>query len=381
MADFAWLKENTYAYLPSQLRELLFILNAEKFDSIKPGLTAVDKVEFEQLAALSARHKTEYYLFAYFQQFPNLILSEQLQQLREKMTQQAVKSLRQLSELITICKNFNQKGIRYAIIKGPHLARMLYGSAAVKVSVDLDILMVKPEDLPAFHAMLINASYICVEQQLLTGTWKQRLFISAKREVHYYNRMTGCAVDLHVKPLANTILTAYRYRDFFADIEQVPFEGITVPVLPAGKYFVYLCYHGACHQFSRLVWLLDIRDFYLQKRDILDMEKILALARSLNMERPVCLAFMMLNILFTIDIPHRIKSTVNNSNLLKKLAVQCLQAISLERGEDLRLGARFNRMIYLIRLNKDVAGKADVLLSMVMRQAVGVMVGRKQRSG
>jgi hypothetical protein len=381
MADFTAFKQLIDAYFPYQLKILLNILNAETNDNLEPGLTALKKDEFSKLAVLSARHATDHYLFKYFQQNPSLFLNEQLQKLREKMTQQAVKSLRQLSELILLCRNLNPKGVQYIIIKGPHLARMLYGNTAIKVSVDLDILMVNPEDLNAFHEVLTGAGYACVEKKLMNGTWKQRLFVSAKREVHYYNRMAGCAVDLHVKPLANTILTAYRYRSFFADIEQVPFEGIIIPVLPPEKYFVYLCYHGACHQFSRLAWLLDIRNFYGQKRDTLDIDKILSVARSLNMERPVCLAFMMLNVLFEVEIPGIIKSSIEDSKRMKKLAINCLRAISLERGEDLKLSPRFDRMVYLIRLNKGVAGKVDVVLSILMRHFVLLFFKQRNRRG
>jgi hypothetical protein len=370
MADFQQFKRQIDSYFNPLLKALLHLLNAEKSGNVQPILSPLVNDEFSKLAALSARHKTEYYLFVYFQQFPHLIPSEQLQQLRERITSQAVRSLRQLHELIALCKSLHQKGLSYAIIKGPHLARMLYGNEAVKVSVDLDILMVNPEDLPDFHAVIVHAGYACTQQKLLTGNWKQRLFISAKREVHYYNHMARCAVDLHVKPLANTILTAHRYRDFFADIEQVAFEGISIPVLPPEKYFVYLCYHAACHQFSRLAWLMDIRNFYTRKQDTLDIEKILAVARSLNMERPVWLAFYMLNILFDIEIPERIKSSFNGCSLMEWMAKNCLKAISCERGEDLKFRARFDRMVFLIRMNKGLAGKADVLLSMVMRKVV-----------
>ena len=376
MADFTALDKFLEFFFPSQLRVLLNIVNAETSGNVESAIKTIDVNEFARLTELSARHKTDYYLFSYFQQNQSPVLAAKHKELREKITQQSIKSLRQLNELISLCKALNQKDIEYAVIKGPHLARMLYGNAAVKVSVDLDILMVKPGDLKAFHEVLAGAGYACMEQKLINGTWKQRFFVAAKREVHYYNHAAGCAVDLHVKPLANTILTAHRYKDFFSDIEQVPFEGITIPVLPHEKYFVYLCYHAACHQFSRLAWLLDIRKFYEQKQDTMEAEKILAVARYLNMERSVCLAFMMLNVLFDVAIPRSMKSSVEGSGLLKKLAINCLRAISLEKGGDLKLSPRFDRMVYLIRLNKGLAAKVDVLLSMVMRQGVGVVFGR-----
>ncbi|MBN1413642.1 MAG: nucleotidyltransferase family protein [Bacteroidales bacterium] len=378
MADFQELKKQKDDYFALHYRVLLHMLNLEIQGRNEPVLSFLNQDEFEKLAALSGRHKTDYYLFTYFQQFPHIVPSEQLQQLKNRMTRQAMRSLVQMNELKSLCKSLNQKGISYAVIKGPHLARMLYGNAAVKVSVDLDVLMVNPDDLACFHEVLTAIGYACVEQHLMNDTWKKRLYISAKRELHYFNRMAGCTVDLHVKPLVNTILTAHRYRDFFEDIELVAFEGIMLPVLPAEKDFVYLCYHAACHRFSRLAWLMDIRNFYVQKRDLLNEEKILSIARSLRIERTVCLAFIMLNILFNVDIPKKVKSTVGNSNLLKKLAIQCLRAISFERAEDLKFQARFDRLVFLIRLNRGFTGKADVLLSVLLRHLVLLFFRRKR---
>ena len=357
-------------YFPVPLKDLLNIVNSVTSGSVETAIMTVDKEEYNMLVALSARHKTDYYLFSYFQQNPSPALVEEQNRLREKITRQAVKSLNQLNELISLCKRLNEEGLYYAVIKGPHLARMLYGKEAVKVSVDLDIMMVNRNDLRAFHEVFLGAGYACAEQRLMTGTWKQRLFVSAKREVHYFNRKAQCAIDLHVKPLANSILTAYRYRDFFADIEQDGFEGITMPVLPTEKYFVYLCYHAACHRFSRLAWLLDIVNFYRLKKDQMDDEKILAVARSLNMERPAWLAFAMMNLLFDVEISKEINSLLNQYRPLKWMVKSCLKAIAYEKGEDLKLRARFDRMIYLIRLNKGIAGKVDVVVSVILRNIV-----------
>jgi hypothetical protein len=317
-------------------------------------------------------------LLLYFQQYSHLILPDQQSYLKEKLTHQAVRSLGKLSELISICSKCNEKGLQYAIIKGPHLARMLYGNSAVKVSVDLDILMVNQKDLLDFHNVFIEAGYRCHEQRFLTGSWKQKLFIAAKMELHYSNPMARCTVDLHVKPMANTIITQFRCRDFFSDLQYVPFEGITVPVLPPEKYFVYLCYHGACHQFSRLGWLMDIRNFYYQKKEIMVMDKILSIARSIKTERSVFLAFSLLEGLFNVPMPEKVKHVMDHRGTIEWLAVNCLKAISYEKGESLTLKARLIRIVYLIKLTKGFAGKADVILSLFLRHLVKFLFGHKR---
>ena len=365
------------ASIDPRIETLLRILDANITLTESPITENGGINEFNRLILLSARHKTDYYLFSYFQRNPNLISTVHLNQLRERMTRQAVRSLQQLNELISICRNFNKAELPYAIIKGPHLARMLYGTSAVKVSVDLDILMVNPEDLFGFHAVFIHAGYTCYEQKLLNSAWKRMLYVSAKREVHYFNRIAGCAVDLHVKPFANTILTQWRHRNFFSDLERIPFEGITIPVLPPEKYFVYLCHHGACHQFARLGWLMDIRNFYDQRKEILVMDKILSVAGSMNTKRSVTLAFYMLEALFHDPVPEKIKQTTDRSGTLEWLVVNCLKAVSHEKGESLTPKARFDRIVYLVKLTKGFAGKVDVVLSVLLRHLVLLLFGPK----
>lgn len=362
---------------PSQLKVLLDFVNAVTFGNVEEVLKNVDKDEYARLSALSTRHATDYSLFRYFQKNPSPDLAGEIKNLHAKITQQAIKSLRQLNELIALCRNLNEKGLCYAVIKGPHLARMLYGKEAVKVSVDLDIMVVNTDDLAAFHEVFLRAGYACSEQKLMTGNWKQKFFVSAKREVHYFSREARCAVDLHVKPLANTILTAHRYRNFFRDIRQEAFESITIPVLPTEKYFVYLCYHAACHRFSRLAWLLDIMHFYRQKKDVMDMNRVIAVAVSLHMKRSLWLAFAMMHLLFEVEIPEKTISFSERDKPFAWMMKTCLRAISCGREEDLTLNARFDRMVYLISLNKGLVGKVDVVLSMVMRHLVLLLFNHK----
>lgn len=379
MADCAQYRRILEVYSDPAFKALLHIVNGSPFKNEDSYPIQSDKVDFLELSRLSGKHATDYYLHKYFQLYPKLLSQDWLQQHRDRMTRQAARSLRQLNELISVCNQLNNRNLPYAIIKGPHLARMLYGNSAIKVSVDLDILMVNPEDLFGFHAVFINAGYNCHEQKLLTGSWKQKLFISAKREVHYFNPIARCAVDLHVKPFANTILTHKRYRNFFSDLERVPFEGITVPVLPDEKYFVYLCHHGACHQFARLGWLLDIRNFYNQQKEILAMDKILSVAGFMNTKRSVTLAFYLLEALFDVPMPEKLKQSTIHPGIIEWLAEKCLKAISYKNGESLTLKARFERIVYLVKLTKGFAGKTDVVLSVFLRHLVLFLFGPKSR--
>jgi hypothetical protein len=360
----------TSGFSDPHIKVLLDILNANISGYNRPPANAEYINEFSTLIALSGKHGTDTYVYLFFQQNPHLISPAQLCLTREMIKRQAVKSLRQLHELISICSNFDKRSVKYSVIKGPHLTRLLNGKKTVKVSADLDILMVNPGDLMDFHRVLTGMGYHCAEPEIMAGKWWKRLFFMGKREAHYYCQASECSVDLHVRPFANTIITRRLYGNFFSDLTRVAFEGITIPVLPDEKYFIYLCHHAACHQFSRLAWLLDIRNFYRMKQDKIDVGKILAIAKSLNMTRSLYLAFYMMKIIFNAEIPAEIDSSTGKSRILGKLAKNSLKVLTYGKKEDLKWRARFDRMIYLIRLNTSIAGKADVLLSIILRRLV-----------
>ncbi len=67
-----------------------------------------------------------------------------------------------------------------------------------------------------------------------------------------------------------TSLTDY-FSDVFNDLETFDLDGHPVTIFAREQYLVYLCYHGALHQFSRLGWLMDIRAFVATFRDVLDL--------------------------------------------------------------------------------------------------------------
>lgn len=369
-------KHKKEKYFTPTIRALFHIVNAD-------GLPYEGQTEllfrdsFPEITSLFSRHRIMYHLFMFLQKNENLLSAHSLSLLRERISRQAVRSLEQLGELIIVCRNLNQAGLKYTAIKGPHLARMLYGNSVVKVSVDLDLLMINHEDLAGFRGIFSRIGFECFEGNLLNGSWMQKLYVCAKREIHFYNRNTRCTVDLHAKPLANTIITRHRFNELFSDLQYLPFEGITIPVFPPEKYFVYLCHHGACHRFERLGWLLDIRSFYHQQKETMDPGKILSVAASLNILQSVFLAFYLLEGFFNDPVPDFIRKKMNRSAVIDSLAVHCLKAICREAGKSLSIGERFRRIYYLMRLTRGFAGKTDVVISVILRHLARWLLHKK----
>ena len=148
----------------------------------------------------------------------------------------------QLHELIRISREFNEANISYACMKGPQLARMLYGKEALKESVDLDIMLVNESELETAHRHLMNLGYGQSNLNDYKSWFAKKIFLLGKREVHYFNAKAGCHVDLHVRAGANTYLTAGRFRKLYTDLRIYDLEGMPVPIVPPEQYLTCLLY-------------------------------------------------------------------------------------------------------------------------------------------
>lgn len=354
-----WFNAQTTAFI-NILRNILY---PDRFNAD----ISISQEDYPAIVDLSWRHKTDYYIYAWFQTIETGIPSEIGQKLKNRINRQAARGLLRLNELLQLCRQFNEQGLKYVVIKGPHMAQLLYGKKAVKFSVDLDFLMASEDDVNIFCNNLLKTGYHCVERGLKTRAWKQKMIILARREIHFAKVGAGIAIDLHTRPFANTLFTKGLYSGFFSDIEQVIFEGVTIPVLPDEKYFVYLCYHGACHQFSRLAWLMDIRRFYELRKNSMEAERIIGLTELLKVKKSLALAFYMMNLLFGTEIPGFLTNELQKVKLYKALVYSCFRSINLKLGEDLKLKARVARLIFLLRITTGIFGKVDLIISVLMR--------------
>jgi hypothetical protein len=324
-----------------------------------------------RLIGLTERHGVACRLWQFAREKEGLFIVEQLTHLGNRCRESAMRSLSQLQELKRIAVVLDEKGIGYACIKGPQLSRMVYGREALKESVDLDILLVRATDLPAVHDLLTRQGYTRSSLNAYQKPWARKLFLTAKREVAYYNPEHQCAIDLHVRPGANTYLTAWHFKDLLSHLISFDLEGTPVPVLPDEAYFVYLCYHGALHQFSRLAWLMDIRAFLQLKKNTLDYAALRNIARTLGVERHTGLALRLLEDYFEDEIPQPLDVLVTPSPRMRMLALSCRRMIGRDTSYGLSLKGRFGKLLYMMVLIRGIAGKIDLLYGIMVRMVAG----------
>ena len=321
----------------------------------------------ETVIQLAGMHRVSYPLLLYAQNHPGIFTHQQIEELGIRCRKNAMLSLGQLHELIRVTACFEKAGISVVVIKGPQLARMIYGREALKESVDLDLMLVHESGLEQAHVLLAELGYTQSNLNAYPGKTSRKIFLIAKREVHYFNPEKGCHIDLHIRPGSNTYLTTGVFRDFYDRLETYDLEGNPVQVLPPEKYLVYLCYHGGLHQFSRLGWLMDIRAFLALKKDVLDFEKIVVLAGEIHAERSLFLALTLLNQFFGDEIPVVLEKAMARKRRFGFLTKNCRAILSRDNRYGFTIQGRVNKFIYMMVLIKGVTGRIDLLYGIFMR--------------
>lgn len=321
----------------------------------------------DRLLLLAERHCVNYQLFVFAQAHPGILKSSQVEILAVRCRKNAFRSLNQLHELIRIAGELRKSGIPAVVVKGPQLARMIYGREALKESLDLDILLVQGTDLQKAHTLLTVAGYTQSNLNEHKGKLSRKFFLIAKREVHYFNPRTRSHIDLHVRAGANTYLTEKLFSHIFDELDTFDMDGQPVTIFSREQYLVYLCYHGALHQFSRLGWLMDIRAFLKTFRDVLDYEKTIMLSRNIKSETGLFLTFSLLEKYFGDEVPALIKESMPGNKRFSFLVTSCTKMVSQEPGAGLNLKGRASRIFYLMRLISNWPGRIDLLYGVFMR--------------
>ncbi len=321
----------------------------------------------DMVILLADMHRISYPLLLYAQNHPGMFTHQQIERLGIRCRKNAMQSLVQLHELIRVTGCFDKAGISVVVIKGPQLARMIYGREASKESVDLDLMLVHESTLEQAHVLLAELGYTQSNLNAYPGKTSRKIFLIAKREVHYFNPEKRCHIDLHIRPGSNAYLTDGLFRNFFISLETYDLEGNFVQVLSSEKYLVYLCYHGGLHQFSRLGWLMDIRAFLALKRDELDFGKVVAMAGEIHAERSLFLAMTLLNQFFGDEIPVFLEKAISRKKRFGFLAQNCRAILSRDNKYGFTIQGRINKFIYMMVLIQGVAGRFDLLYGIFMR--------------
>jgi hypothetical protein len=198
--------------------------------------------------------------------------------LQEKMMRMAsVKHFLDITDLL------RESGISFTCIKGPMLSFRIYGDASVRSSHDIDLL-VETDSICKICELLGKANYELSEGIFWPKeSFKQEMLQKCTHHLSFFNKNLKFCVEIHW-----TLSEHIPIRKEVADelIKQniviENYAGRSFKVLNREFELTYLMIHGSKHGWSRLKWLVDLKDYPM---DDLDLKKWAFLIKEFHAER------------------------------------------------------------------------------------------------
>lgn len=226
-----------------------------------------------------------------------------------------LKTLRNISSIITLSNAFSENGIKHLLLKGAGLGHFLYGNAALRHSGDIDIL-IHENQFPEASAILKSLSYEQVEPRWdLTPETLQK-YKQLYHHVTFRSSETRSVVELHWRFSSVHRLFPLTFDEALSHCQPVSLNGHPIPILSDIHNLLFLFCHGANHTWTRLFWLKDIDDC-LAKLTGLDISGLLRTAESWHLTNYVLEGFYLSHRYFDTPVPEPVRQRLKQAWSLK----------------------------------------------------------------
>jgi hypothetical protein len=257
--------------IPKELKLILEILSIEDLESIQRNFKECsESTDWDLFMELAIHHRVFPVLINKIKKSNLTIIPQNvIQEMQQIYTMNTFKMLQFTGEMDLVSQLFIQNKIRLIFLKGPILGADLYGDISLRSSADLDFL-ISINDIEQAEELLTKQGYIKDDYiQTVLNDWKWR-----HHHVTYFHPQKEIKLEIHWRlnpgpgkePSFNELWGRKRVSSL-----------TNTPIYYLGKedLFLFLVSHGARHGWSRLRWLLDIKQLLKQQIDWAELTKLL----------------------------------------------------------------------------------------------------------
>ena len=194
---------------------------------------------------------------------------------------------------IELVSRLESSGIKSILMKGPAIGVVAYGDPSLRSFDDVDLL-VRKQDLVRARDLLISFGY---EKQYVDAD--ESFLIDQHHALEFSN--SRLKVELHSALVERHLRLSVPEPDLWAVESRVSCAGGSVRVLAPHYFFVFLCSHGAKHEWERPRWVRDIAQL-LTKVDPDAAGRIIDTADGLHARRILALGLRLAASMFGADI-------------------------------------------------------------------------------
>ena len=299
--------------------------------------------DWERVLELARRHRLRpLLLYGLLGMGVHAVPAPVLNRLQRERRALMVHSLLRARELLKVMRLFREHGLEALAFKGPVLGQETYGDVGLRPFGDLDLLL-RRADLLRAKALLCAEGY---RPDPVMNEVEERAYLDDQLAYRFIRDDLGVEVELHWA-------LAHRRFAFRVDTEAVwerarhtVLGGDAVRTLGLEDLLVFLCAHGAKHEWSQLLWVCDVAGL-LCRHPNLDGARVLSRAADAKSLQMLRLGLVLASRLFHAPLSPDLLSACRDVPAVERLADQVV-ALAFRDGEGVRRLSERLRFQYVV---------------------------------
>ena len=239
------------------------------------------------------------------------------------------RSITQLAALVEIQREFDRQGLSVVAWKGPSAGLLLYGSATLRESADLDFLFLE-EDLHPVLEITRRLGYDLLGKS--ESESKDIYILTRQREFTFGRKADQVVLEFHLQIMPSRFAL---WQDSPADIARantpLVLGDVSLLLQRPEDLLVSLCAHATKHNWERLKWSADLAQFIHLYRSKLNWQLLLEGLEQGGKHLVVLLGLALTRTIYGTSLPEAVEAALEEKPKLTLLAEEVSAAVM--RGE------------------------------------------------
>lgn len=267
------------------------------------------------------------------------------QQLEQNLRQQLQTNMILTGKLLEIVRLFEANRIKALPFKGPMLAIQAYGSPALRMYGDLDVL-VQPRHFRSAVELLKENGYT----PLTSVNWleKSNWYIGRKKDIYFVENESSIILELHWKLSGSHFGLPKQMNHLWERLESVELAGIAVSALSFNDLLIYLCLHGSRHSWERLSWICDVNEL-IRSKNAIDWDSVFAESNKLGCENVLALGLRLIHEFFGFGAPSAIWDKIKNDPAYDEMVAEIHDRLLSKEAKPVNINERY---LYHLKLKE-----------------------------
>ena len=324
-------------------KTLLYCLRADISTTSTTKLKGITSADWEKVIELSIKHSVAPLLYQRLKAVSSeaTIPVNVVDRLHEIYLNSAARNMRLFDELSKVLRMLQDDGIQVIVLKGAHLAEIVYNNIALRPMDDVD-LMVKKADLPRVAEKFLKMGYNSTERISVKG-------LSSTIEKPTFTNLHNNYFDIHWTLDIDSF--QIDVTSLWEKAQSVKIAGVKTLVLAPEDLLLYISEHASFHHvfYHSLKFLCDISLTIRHYQNQVDWEQVHLRAKQWRLDRCLYLTLYLASELLKVSVPAKILDAHKPNNVDISVAALAKEAVFNDQDNSSPFTIRFSRSLRYMR--------------------------------